>query len=258
MAWHRLKIFLTIFSSLILLLVAGEAPAQEPELAHVVEAVEAPFRPDSSGQQAIASFEAAFAQQSVIASLEQSQEGSGLMQVKFVPPKKETPAKVRFRWIYTNPSRQEIVSDGETVWVYLPENQQVLQSSLAEVGAGQAQENPLVFITGLGNLSENFTLSWASPRQDQNGNYLLALAPKKSSAMIQTLRLAVAKEAMLSQGSEPVFPLRTVEIIDTNGNRTHLTFTGVRINPKLADSRFTFQVPEGVEVVTPDQFGPSF
>ncbi|BCA81037.1 outer-membrane lipoprotein carrier protein [Desulfuromonas sp. AOP6] len=257
MPWHSLKVFLTVFCSL-LLLVPGETPAQGPDLTRVIDAVEAPFRPDKNGRQAIASFEAAFAQESMIASLEQSQEGSGIMQVKFVPPGKEKPAQVRFRWIYTIPSSQEIVSDGETVWVYLPENQQVLQSSLAEVGADQAQENPLVFITGLGNLSENFKLSWASPRQDADGNYLLALEPKKPSAMVLSLRLAVAKEAVLNQGKEPVFPLRKVEIIDTNDNRTQLSFGDVRINPPLADSRFDFQVPAGVEVVTPDQFGPAF
>lgn len=253
---YRIK-FLTILCSLVLL-IPGIASAQEIALEHVIEAVEAPFRPDRNGRQAIASFEAAFEQQSMIASLEQSQQGSGNMQVKFIPQKKDETARVRFRWIYTQPSRQEIVSDGETVWVYLPENQQVLQSSLAEVGAGQAQENPLVFITGLGNLSENFTLSWANPRQDGDGNYLLALAPKKPSTMVETLHLAVAKEAVPRRGKEPVFPLRAVEIVDLNGNRTHLIFADVRINPKLPDSRFQFQVPEGVEVVTPDQFGPSF
>lgn len=248
--------FLTILFSLLLL--PGMASAQEVELARVIEAVEAPFRLDQNGRQAITSFEADFAQQSMIASLEQSQQGSGTMQVKFVPQKNEEEARVRFRWVYTQPSRQEIVSDGQTVWVYLPENQQVLQSSLAEVGAGQAQENPLVFITGLGNLSEHFVLSWASPRQDEAGDYLLALAPKKTSAMLQSLRLTVAKEALQRQGKEPVFPLRAVALEDTNGNQTHLSFAGVRLNPKLADSRFQFQVPDGVEVVTPEQFGPSF
>ena len=34
----------------------------------------------------------------------------------------------KFRWEYREPSRQEIVSDGDTMWVYLPENRQVIVS----------------------------------------------------------------------------------------------------------------------------------
>lgn len=233
--------------------------AQQVPLERVVEALETPFRAETPARKGISAFEAKFHQQSVIASLEQMQEGGGRMQVKFAGAGKSGDARVMFRWVYSSPSTQEIVSDGDNVWVYMPENQQVLKTSLSG-DAVKNQENPMIFLTGLGNLSQHFTLSWASPNRDEQGDFLLSLQPKNPSTMVQNLQLAIAKEAVLvpADAKGPIFPLVSVHLSDGNGNSTRIEFSEVRVNPTLPDKLFEFQVPEGVEIVSPQGLDSGF
>jgi len=233
--------------------------AESVPLSRVVDALETPFRGETEPGAAIKTFEARFHQQSLIASLEQMQEGGGNVQVKFTGPDKARTSRVMFRWIYATPSTQEIVSDGATVWVYLPENQQVLKTTLKTDSASH-QENPMLFLTGLGNLSKEFAISWANPQQDDHGNFVLALQPKIPSTMVQSLQLTVAKDAVLAsgKGKGPAFPLVSVHLSDGNGNSTRIDFTDVRVNPALSDGLFTFKVPEGVEVVSPQDVESGF
>jgi outer membrane lipoprotein carrier protein len=224
-------------------------------LEDVVNALETPFK--SSLQSTIVDFQADFLQRSHIVSLDQVQMGQGKVAVKFDrTPEKDVPLTL-FRWDYDQPTKQEVVSDGRTMWVYIPENRQVIQSG---IDISQS-DDPLVFLRRLGNLSEDFTISWAEPNKDNEGNYILELKPKRPSSFIHSLVIVVQRHALSGSGQRgkaPVFPICSTTIYDPSDNRTIIEFTNVTINQGLPDSYFRFIIPTGVEVLRPTAIKTDF
>ena len=145
-------------------------------MSEVIRALEDPFKADAPANSAIGDFEADFFQESRIASLDRVQRGQGRVMVKFDHSRGDRVPKALFRWEYDQPTTQEIVSDGETISVYLPENRQVIQSDM-ELDGQSRPDDPVTFLTGLGNLSRDFQIGWAEPNQDIEGNYILNCAP---------------------------------------------------------------------------------
>lgn len=239
------------FGALLLMLLplpaaAGQKP---PELSAVVRALEAPFAPGAAGSAAIANFRADFAQTSRIASLDREQKGGGTVTVRF---DRSAPGNFpSFLWEYKKPSPQGIVSDGHTLWVYLPENQQVIVSKLDRSSLSRAG-NPLLFLAELGNLSKGFAISWGHPKRDKAGNYILELVPKRPSPLLQRLQVTVRRRALSGSapaGKQRVFPLLSTTAFDAGGNSTHIEFSNIRTNRKLPSGFFHFRIPEGVEVL---------
>ena len=226
------------------------------ELSEVIKALEAPFKVDTvrkEGEQSvIVDFQAEFHQESLIASLDRVQRGEGKVSVKFRRKEADRVPLTMFRWEYKEPNRQEIVSDGKTMWVYLPENGQVIISDIQDTSPS-GPSDPMTFLTGLGNLSGDFIITWASPDRDTGGNYVLELQPRRPSPMIQRMLVVVNRDAVLQAGagSRPVFPMLSTTVVDPSGNSTAIEFRDVRVNTGLSDGFFTFVPPEGVEILRP-------
>jgi outer membrane lipoprotein carrier protein len=111
------------------------------------------------------------------------------------------------------------------------------------------------YLTGLGHVSRDFDASFAPDPQDKNGNYQLELLPKKPSPVLAKLRLTVSAAAVenyLRDGSvQDVFPVIASVIHDAGGNQTRIEYSRVRVNKGLANTRFVFKIPEGVEIIKP-------
>ncbi len=250
-------------AALALLLMASPLWAAPPRetigLREVVQALESPFRSDAemargTAGSAIVDFEADFFQEARIASLDRTQRGSGRVWVKFDRVRSDRVPRTMFRWEYSQPTRQEFVSDGRTLWVYLPENNQVIQSDV-EFSTEARANDPMTFLTGLGNLSRDFLITWASPNQDVQGNYVLDLRPRRGSPMIQRLLIVVDREAVLELSRRAttgdLFPILSSTVYDPSGNSTTIEFSNVRVNRGMTGSFFQFMIPAGVEVVRP-------
>lgn len=228
---------------LILTLVSTQVWAAEKraDLKDVVSALE-------KGYASLQDVQADFAQKTVIAGINREQKGSGELLLK-----KPASATAMFRFNYTKP-KQQIISNGKQVWFYLAENKQVMVSSVADMFKG-GNSIALNYLTGLGHVSRDFNTSFAHEPQDKNGNYQLELQPKKPSAVLAKLQLTVsaaAVESFLRDGSvQDVFPVLASVIHDAGGNQTRIEYSRIRVNKGLADSRFSFKVPKGVEVVKP-------
>ena len=243
---------------LLLVLLVALLPAtgaRAAELQQVVGTLESPFRAGASQQAAIRDFQADFAQESTIASLDRSQKGAGTVAMRFVRTGSAQPALVQFRWDYREPNRQVIVSDGKTMWVYVPENQQVVVSDLA-AAQQSGNNNPLTFLSGLGDLGRDFNIAFADPARDAEGSWVLELTPRRPSALIVRLLIAVddrAVAAFIRGGTTGgILPLRASTVFDPAGNRTHIAFSHVRLNQGLGDKDFRFTPPAGVEVLHAD------
>ncbi len=235
-----------------LMLIAASAAAQDGavSLERVIQALEAPFGQKGKPGR-IADFQADFRQESRLASLDRMQRGRGTVAVRFEPHSASQAPMAKFRWDYELPARQEIISDGRTLWVYLPENRQVIESKLDL--SETRPEDPVTFLTGLGNLSRDFHIEWATPRQDREGNWALELRPRRPSPLIDTLVVTVRKEALSDAAA---FPIRSTLLTDPAGNETFIEFVDVRTNRGLDEKLFLFTIPAGVEVIRPtDQPG---
>lgn len=226
-------LLLAIVLILMPLVSSAAGGATLPELMSVLE----------KGYGSMEDLQADFSQRTYIGSLKREEKGGGEVLLK----KKGGGAMFRFN--YTKP-KQQIVSNGKTVWYYLPENKQVIQSDAAKLFSG-GNAMAMSYLTGLGHLSADFTVKLLSG-PDKKGNYQLELVPKKHNQSVAKLILTVsgdAVEAYRAGGGEPVFPVAASVLHDQMGNRTTIEYSRIRVNRGLGNDRFSFKVPGGVEVI---------
>ncbi len=139
----------------------------------------------------------------------------------------------KMRWELRGDESQIIVADGETIWFYQPEDEQVLK---APVRSAFRSSTPVSFLTGVGKIADDFT---ASLEGESDGRIDLLLLPKRASE-IGRLVLSVDAES---------HDIVAAKVTDPLGNVTDLRFTNLQRNTDVAESQFTFEVPEGVDVV---------
>ena len=137
----------------------------------------------------------------------------------------------KFRWAYDKPFDQLIVGDGEKVWVYDRDLNQVMVRKLdAALGA-----TPAALLAGDNALEKNFTLVAGG---EADGVEYVNATPKSAESQFTRIRL----------GFVDSLP-RRMELTDAFGQATELTFSDVRRNPKLAGDVFQFTPPKGADVV---------
>lgn len=192
--------------------------------------------------------QADFRQKTVITSVKREQLGNGEVLLK-----RPSPSSSMFRFNYTKPP-QQIISDGKQVWFYLPENKQVMVSPVAAMFKG-GNSIALSYLTGLGNVTRDFNISFAREQRDAAGNYHLDLTPKTPSPILSKLRLTISAEAVerfVKNGSVTnIFPIVASIIYDAGGNETRIDYSRTRVNKGIDNSRFSFKIPKGVEIIKP-------
>lgn len=211
----------------------------EAQLKEVIATVEQSYN-------SLTDLQASFSQSTYLASVKREQKGTGTVSIK-----KKPKGAAMFRFDYTKP-RQLIVSDGTKVWYYLPENNQVMVSDLKRLFEG-GQGVTLNYLTGIGRISRDFTITPLKGGRDAKGNYLLELIPKTPSQNLAKLELTVAAKdvaAYLKKGTiRNTFPILTSVIYDQLGTKTTIDFSKVRVNRGLPASLFQFKIPAGMEVL---------
>ena len=142
------------------------------------------------------------------------------------------------RWDYQGDAGQKIISDGYTLWLYFPEDNQVQVGRFSRVWAGRTLT---AFLTGMGDLRRDFEPSFAAEKKtDAEGNYLLLLKPKEALGQLDKLVVAVDRQRYL---------LVSISFTDRLGNLTQIRFKNIRINQGLKNSLFTFTIPPDVDVI---------
>ena len=200
------------------------------------------------GYSSMSDLQASFVQKSYVPSLKRDQTGNGTLFIK-----KGSGSAAMFRFDYRKP-KQLIVSDGRSVWFYLPENNQVMQSSVRNMFEGD-NGIALNYLTGMGRISRDFSISPMKGLRDASGNYLLELVPKKQGKNLSKLQLTVSADAVAKYQKDGnvknTFPIVSSVVFDQFGTRTSISFSNVKVNRGLKSSLFTFKVPAGVEVIKP-------
>ena len=176
-------------------------------------------------------FHADFTQEANVKALNKVQKAEG--EVWFKKPG-------MMRWNYYRPAKDEIVSDGKTLWYYNEEEMQVIQSPLNQVSE---TETTTTLLSGLGKIKELFKASFSESKEFQsNGNYLIDLRPKEDEEDYNKVTVSVDKNSMI---------VNTIYLYDPFGNLTKVILEDIELNGGVSDSLFSFSVPEGVEIIKP-------
>lgn len=198
------------------------------------------------GYALLSDLQADFSQRTTIASMKREEKGAGELFIR-----KPATGTAMFRFNYVKP-RQQIVSNGKKVWYYLPDNRQVIVADMAAMFSG-GNGVALNYLTGMGHVSRDFTISFAGDGRDKKGNYVLELVPKKPNRLMARLQLTISAGAVerfsdTGKAHEP-FPILSSLVVDAMGNRTAIDFGNVKTNRGMGAERFTFRIPAGVEVI---------
>jgi chaperone LolA len=144
----------------------------------------------------------------------------------------------RMRWEYAKPDEQVIVGDGETLWIYQPEERQVIK---AKLGAAFQARTPITFLAGLGRLERDFA---ATLEREDAERWVVKLVPRDDAGM-GTLTLTLKK---------PDAVIDEARITDPLGTVTRLALSDERRNVSLGADKFRFTPPPGVDVVSPPAY----
>lgn len=132
----------------------------------------------------------------------------------------------KFRWTYTSPYEQVLVSDGKTLSIYDKDLKQVTKRSLGSaIGS-----SPAAVLFGSGDLSKNFTLTDAGERDGRNWVY----AKPRGQSSFESVNI----------GMKNGVP-DAVVLFDNFGQTTILFFSGFQKNPNVPVSTFVFTPPAG-------------
>jgi outer membrane lipoprotein carrier protein len=144
----------------------------------------------------------------------------------------------KLRWEFTEPTPQEIVSDGKKLWVYTPTLNQANVAEAPEALAGPAGS----FLAGLGKLRSEFQVRFLNPAQpkDTDGNWVLDLTPKQPLPTLARLILALDPKS---------WEIKKAVVHDKFENTVTMRFTRMAVNSGLPDRTFTFVAPKGVVIV---------
>ncbi|PZO20149.1 MAG: outer membrane lipoprotein carrier protein LolA [Burkholderiales bacterium] len=142
----------------------------------------------------------------------------------------------RFRFEYTKPFEQTIVADGQTLWLYDVDLNQVTARGQKEV-LGSTPAALIAAGTDIKGLSDAFELKAAAAR---DGLEWLEAKPKDRNGQLQMVRVGF-KQGQLS----------VLDIEDSLGQRSVLTFNNWQANAALKADDFKFQPPAGASVMRP-------
>ena len=137
----------------------------------------------------------------------------------------------KLRWEIVKPYPQLVVGDGERIWIYDPELQQVTVRKAGQAISG----SPAALLSGNNDLEKNFILKEAG---EAEGLAWLDATPKAADSGFDKVRLGFA-------GSD----LKAMELQDSFGQTTLIRFSKLERNPALPASSFKFTPPSGVDVV---------
>ncbi len=140
----------------------------------------------------------------------------------------------KFKFQYKKPFEQLILADGTSLWIYDADLQQASQRKQSAAFAS----TPAALIasaTDLSALRNEFTLDNAS---EKDGINWVSAKPKTADSTLQTVRIGFKGEA-----------LHQLDITDSFGQRSLITFTTMQLNPSLPASSFQFTLPKGAELL---------
>jgi outer membrane lipoprotein carrier protein len=136
----------------------------------------------------------------------------------------------KFIWLYQKPYEQQLQADGEQLYVYDKDLNQVTVKKLGNA----LGSSPAAILFGSNDLEKNFTLSEGGTR---DGLEWLNAVPKSKDTTFEQIGI----------GLKDGIP-QAMELKDTFGQTTDLHFKNFQRNPAIGAQEFKFQMPKGADV----------
>lgn len=177
-------------------------------------------------------YQAHFEQETHLVSLKQVEKATGKVYFK---------KGGKMLWEYKKPTVQKFVLDGKNLWLYLPEDKQVMKNNFSAI------PKHVVFdlFRGKINIQQKFKVSFIqNVIKDKKTEIVLELIPLVYDPTITKLTLWV----------DPDNYHVTKSFLENEfGNKTVLKFSEIKVNTGIDDSFFEFTPPPGVEIFEPPQ-----
>lgn len=150
--------------------------------------------------------------------------------------------KLKMKWHYKQPEEKMIISDGKTLWIYEPENEQVFKASVKK----SELKETIALLFGSTDLAEKYTINLL--KRDQVTKELpigitLELTPKQKEPRYQKVTLFLDHQ----------YNLQATETIDQLGNINTIRYQTLQLNKELKNELFQFTVPKNVEIIEQDK-----
>lgn len=143
----------------------------------------------------------------------------------------------KMRWEYKNPEEELFVSDGKTVYFYVPADRQVNKEAVKE---SFDERMPLMFLLGKSNLTGEFTqFVLMNTKPSLEGNKVIQMYPKRKTDI----------KDVVMEVDPANYQIRRLLLEHTDGSRLEFNFSNIRTNTGLKGDLFDFKVPAGVQVV---------
>jgi outer membrane lipoprotein carrier protein len=145
-----------------------------------------------------------------------------------------------FRFDYRKPFVQTMVADGQTLWLHDVDLNQVTARKQSQVlGA-----TPAALLTAAADIQALKTDFQFMPEPDQDGLQWVRATPLAVDGPIRSVMVGLRA---VSTGAE----LAVLDVQDSLGQRSVLTFSAFELNPALPASIFVFKAPAGADVIKP-------
>ncbi|MFQ5487575.1 MAG: outer membrane lipoprotein chaperone LolA [Gammaproteobacteria bacterium] len=136
----------------------------------------------------------------------------------------------RFRWDYLAPYRQVIVTDGDKLWLYDEDLEQVTVKDFSAIGG-----TPATLLSSERPLAESFETRELPPAE---GLLRVELLPRSPDSGFEKIRLGFSEKG-----------LALMELVDSFGQTSAIHFHHLQRNIPIDPRLFTFQAPPGVDIV---------
>ena len=144
----------------------------------------------------------------------------------------------RMRWDYDQPRPKMFLTDGTTAWFYVPGERQVRRAPVKQL---DDLRSPLRYLLGKTKLEKEFvSLSIATDAKPASpGDIVLRGIPKGMQERVAQTLLEVTPDGLIAR----------IVVDELDGSMTEFRFLQQKENVQIADQRFRFTPPPGVEVV---------
>lgn len=146
----------------------------------------------------------------------------------------------RFRFVYKKPFDQTIVADGQTLWLYDVDLNQVTARKQAQA-LGSTPAALIASASSLAAIETDFSLQ-AGP--DRDGLTWALATPKARDGPLQSVRVGF-------RAQDKGYSLAALEILDNFGQRSLISFSKLQLNLALDPGLFQFTPPRGADVIRP-------
>jgi len=141
------------------------------------------------------------------------------------------------RCVYTSPEEQLFVSDGKTVYFYVPSDKQVNREAVKDTFDDRI---PLMFLLGRSNLANEFkNFELLNEKPFLAGTKVVRMNPKRKTDL-KELKMEVDPQS---------FQIRRLVLDHNDGSHSEFIFWNIRTNTGLKATLFDFKVPPGVQIV---------